>query len=217
MDGDLALNINPINFFQINLELHFIETEPFSSLGKRLYHEKYRLPDLSSLCGDHSFSEVYLGWSQEGIALHTLVHEQFRRCSYPEVSKGDSVEVFIDTRDIKTSGFNTRYCHHFFCLPEEVENHQAGELTHFRTEDSHDWCKNEDLLVKATLYDESYSVTLFIPAHCLVGYEPAHFDRIGFAYRINRFLGEPQHFCVSSHEFQVEQQPSLWGSMKLMS
>src|SRR5690349_11450775 len=120
MENDLSISISPVNFFQFNIDLHKITMEPLASLGKRLYKETYRLSDFSVLCGGPVFAEFYLGWSQEGIAAHVLVHEPFRRSSYPNVVRGDSIELFLDTRDVKTSGFNTRYCHHFFCLPEAV-------------------------------------------------------------------------------------------------
>lgn len=215
MNGDLSFSIEPVNFFQFSLDLYHFVAEPFSSIGKRLCQDRYRLPDLASLSGTVSFADVYMGWSLEGIAVHAMIHEPFRRCSYPDVARGDALEIFVDTRDVKTSGFNTRYCHHFFCLPEAIDGHQAGELTHFRTEDAHDWCSADELISKATLHQDSYSLTLFIPSNCLTGYDPEHFDRLGFNYKVNRAAGEAQNFSASSREFQIEQQPSLWASLKL--
>lgn len=217
MEGDQTFSVMPADFFQFSFDLHHIDPQPLASLGKRLYHERYRLPDLTYLCGESPFAEVYMAWNKEGLACHLLAQEPFRRANYPEVSRGDGLELFIDTRDVKSSGYNTRYCHHFFCLPEAVDAHHAGELTHFRTDDSHEWCNGDDLQVKAALHAASYSLTLFIPAHCIVGYDPDNFDRLGFAYRINRAIGPPQHFCVVGSEFQIEQQPSLWSTMRLIS
>jgi hypothetical protein len=50
----------------------------------------------------------------------------------------------------------------------------------------------------------------------LYGYDPKQFDRVGFTYRINRHGGNPQHFAVVSKDYQIDQQPSLWGSIKLI-
>lgn len=216
MDEETPFTLAPVDFFQFAFELRQIELEQVSSLGKRLHQEKYRLPDLSGLCSEEAFAEVYMAWTKEGIAVHVLVEEPFHRVTYPDVTRGDSLEIFLDTRDVKTSGYNTRYCHHFYCLPESIEAHQAGEITHFRTEDAHEWCNHEDLEVKASKHASSYSMTLFIPAHCLTGYDPDNFDRMGVAYRVNRTIGPPQHFSAVSSEFQVEQQPSLWVSFKLV-
>lgn len=215
-DGDQLFTVMPVDFFQFGFDIHRIDPKPIDSLGKRLFQEKYRLPDLTSLCGEQSFAEVYMGWSPEGVAIHLLSQEPFKRVNYPDVTRGNSLEVFIDTRDVKTSGFNTRYCHHYYCLPNHDDGHQAGELTHFRTEDAHEWCNSEDLQFKASLHSSSYSLTLFIPAHCLVGYDPENFDRMGFAYRVNRAVGAPQHFCAVSGEFAIEQQPSLWSTLRLV-
>ncbi len=217
MDGDQDFSILPVDFFQFVFEVRRLDPQPASSMGKRLLHDRYRLPDLSELSGNGHFADLYMAWAPEGLAFHLHSDEPFKRAHHPDVTRGDSLELFIDTRDVKTSGYNTKYCHHFFCLPEAVDGHQAGELTHFRTEDAHEWCNPEDLIVKSSLHASSYSLNLFIPAHCLTGYDPANFDRLGFGYRMNRAGGEPQHFCASGSEFVIEQQPSLWATMRLVS
>ncbi|MFA6915610.1 MAG: hypothetical protein WC222_04375 [Parachlamydiales bacterium] len=216
MDEETPLILTPVNFFQFAFELHKIDLQPLASLGKRLSHPKYRLPDLSGLCAEEAFAEIYMGWAEQGLAIHVLCNETFNRVSYPDVTRGDSLELFLDTRDVKTSGYNTRYCHHFYCLPESIEGHQAGEITHFRTEDAHEWCNHEDLEVKASKHSGSYSLTLIIPSHCMTGYDPENFNRIGISYRVNRTVGPQQHFSAVSEEFQIEQQPSLWASFKLI-
>jgi hypothetical protein len=144
------------------------------------------------------------------------VSQAFQRVTYPDIARGDSVELFFDTRDVKTSGFNTRFCHHFFFLPEAVDGHQAGEITRFRTEDIHELCDPKELKVKSQLKSNSYQMQIFIPAHCLHGYDSEQFDRLGFTYRINRPDGPSQHFSVVTDDYQVEQQPSLWSSVRLV-
>src|ERR1700719_3289701 len=128
--------ITPVNFFQFSLDAHYREPNTFNkkNIGQ------YILPDLSALCDDQCFADVYLAWNKEGIELTLQASKKFDQAYYPDIFKGDSFEVFIDTRDVKTSGYNTRFCHHFFFLPEAVEGFQKGEKTHFRTEDSHELC-----------------------------------------------------------------------------
>ena len=101
-------------------------------------------------------------------------------------------------------------------MPEPLEGIQAGELTRFSTEDKHELCDPKDLKVKSQIGSRSYSMKIFIPSHCLVGYDPEQFDRLGFTYRINRSHKDPQHFSVVTQDFQIEQQPSLWASLKLL-
>jgi len=202
--------LNPISFFSLACDCHFQEHDPKKDLPK-----KFLLPSTSDLCSEESFADVSMAWGYEGITVQVHVNQAYDQSFYPEVSRGDSVELFFDTRDVKTSGFNTRFCHHFFILPKAVEEHQAGELTHFRTEDTHELCNPKLITVASTFKKSSYSLKIFLPVQCLVGYDPEQFDRLGFSYRINRFQGEPQHFSAVSQDYQIEQQPSLWSSVRL--
>ncbi len=205
--------ITPVNFFQFRLECPFIETSLEKLPAKKL--SKYLLPDLSGLCQEYRFAELAMGWKVEGIEILASISQPVRKVVYPEISRGDSLELFFDTRDIKTSGYATRFCHHFFFLPEPVEGISAGEITRFRTEDSHELCDGTLLKVKSEVKKSGYALHIFIPSACLFGYDPEQFDRMGFAYRINRAEGPPQHLCVSSVDFSIEQQPSLWSSILL--
>lgn len=62
----------------------------------------------------------------------------------------------------------------------------------------------------------SYTLNIFIPNHCLYGYDPAQFGRLGFTYRVNQSEGFAQHFSVVSEDYQIDQQPSLWGTLRLV-
>src|SRR5688500_1335374 len=115
-----AVPLAPIGFIQLQSECHYLPPNTFPTLTKRNL-KKYLLPDTSTLCGEEHFAELSIGWNVDGIELLAGVNASITRVSYPEVSRGDSVELFFDTRNVKTSGFNTRFCHHFFFLPEAVE------------------------------------------------------------------------------------------------
>jgi len=205
--------LTPVNFFQISADCPYLapgKGKPFPNITSQEALQML-LPDTSQICAEESFAQVSLGWNEEGLEAFIRI----KRAAYPDVSQGDSVELFIDTRDVKTSGFNTRFCHHFFFLTEAIEGHSAGEITKFRTEDVHALCDPNELKVKSLTQSTSRILNIFIPSHCLYGYDPEQFDRLGFSYRINRAGGFPQHFSVSSEDFSIEQQPSLWGSLKL--
>jgi hypothetical protein len=202
--------LDPVNYFQIGADCNRLEG-PLTSKNMR----GYLLPDTSALCEEEHFADVALGWSTEKLEIMVNVKEAFQEAYYPEVTKGDSIELFFDTRDVKTSGFNTRFCHHFFFLPESVEGQIAGEITRFRTEDVHELCDANELKVKCEFKSQSYQMHITIPSHCLNGYDPEQFDRLGFTYRINRAGGSPQHFSATTEDYQIEQQPSLWSSLRL--
>lgn len=204
----------PVNFFQIQLDCLKVEKGFLGKSGVK--NKKYLLPDLSSLGSEYPFAEVSLGWNEQGIEALVQVSQPFQRVSFPDVARGDSVELFFDTRDVKTAVYNTRFCHHFFFMPEAVEGQIAGEITRFRTEDRHELCPPQELVVKPMFKAGSYSLYIFIPSSCMVGYEPDQFKRLGFTYRINRPGSAPQHFTVQTEEYQVDQHPSLWASLRLV-
>ncbi len=202
----------PVNFFKTSASLYHVINK------KDLDNKRFRLPNVSALCGgEESFATVSLGWSLEGVFAHVVVDQPYHRSFYPDVTKGDSVEFFIDTRDIKTSGYNTRFCHHFYFLPEAFEGHHAGEVTRFRTEETHQHCEPNLLKVSIRLRKDHYAMEIFIPSECLYGYDPDQFDRLGFSYRVNRPDGPPQHFSAASDEYKVQEQPSLWSSLRLVT
>jgi hypothetical protein len=206
--------LTPINFFQLKCICHYIEPGFPKLVGPKL--RSYLLPNTSQLCHEYAFAEIAMGWNREGIEFAAVIAQPYHRAAFPNIMQGDSVELFFDTRDVKTAGFNTRFCHHFYFLPEEVDDHLKGEITKFRTEDTHDLCDPSELKVVTHLKKNGYTLQIFIPAHCLFGYDPDQFDRIGFAYRVNRTQGSSQHFCVVTEDYQIEQQPSLWSSIKLV-
>lgn len=204
--------ISPVDFYQLTLELHSFN----SSLKSKLFRKSYFLPDTSDLLGEEAFAEVAMGWSGEGLLFEIFVKKPFEMCLYPDFRKGDSVELFLDTRDIKGSGFPGRFCHHFLILPKEVDGVSSQEITRFRTEDSHPLCESDAIKVENSFDKRDYRLKIYLPSYVLHGYDPATFDRLGFTYRINRYGGEPQHFSVSSKEYAIEQAPSLWSSLKLI-
>lgn len=216
MDDNINnFSLSPVNFFQIGANCHFVEKRSFPQLSKTNL-KKYLLPDTSALCGEDTFAQLGMGWNQEGIELYVVIGQAMEQCQYPDVERGDSVELFFDTRDVKTSGFNTRFCHHFFFLPESVEGIQAGEITRFRTEDIHELCDPNELKIKTDLRSKEMILQIFIPSQCLYGYDPDQFNRMGFTYRINRYKGKSQHFSATSDDYQIEQQPSLWSTLQLV-
>lgn len=218
-DPNEIASFSPVSFFQLILECRQLPDElkksqsPFRLSEKNF--SKYKLPSTASLTGDKEFASIALGWSFDGLEAYVKVDSPFLKASYPNVADGDSLELFIDTRDIKTSGYNTRFCHYFFFFPEPLEGRHAGELTRFRSEDAHEPCDAQELKVKSLIKKNNYALQIFIPSSCLQGYDPRQYDRLGFTYRINH-NGESQHFSVISAEYQLEQQPSLWSSLKLI-
>ncbi len=206
-----SFSLSPVHFFALSCDCRSLKNlEETPSLGT------HALPLTHSLTGEEAFAHVAMGWHEEGISVLVDSNHPALESIYPSVEQGDSVELFFDTRDVKSSGFNTRFCHHFFFLAEAVEGVLKGEKTHFRTEDRHPLCDPEQLSCKTSKRKNQYSMRIIIPRACLHGYDPKQFDRLGFTYRINRARKEAQHFSVVSQEYAFEQLPSLWASLKLI-
>lgn len=205
-----SFSLSPIHFFALSSDCRYWPKDekgpPFSS---------HSLPPTKNLTGEENFAHVAIGWCEEGIGLQVEIRGVAKQSFYPELERGDCVELFFDTRDMKSAGFNTRFCHHFFFLSLPVEGVVKGEKTRFRTEDSHPLCPSDLLIKSQEVKKNKYTMNIFIPAICLCGYDPEQFNRIGFTYRIHRFSGKPQHFAVLSEEYPIDQHPSLWASLKL--
>ena len=191
----------PADFFTYNIEIGQSATD---------------LPDLSDLLAEEPLSSLSLSWSVEGISGLFRVKKSLETSLFPDYSKGDAVEIFIDTRDNKKAGFASRFCHQFVFLGKEVNGIRAQEITKFRAEDMHPLCDPSDIFLEIKEKKESYEVTFTLPKEILYGYDPLQFSRLGFAYRIHRYKGKPEHFPFSSKYFEPLKHPSLWASLLLV-
>lgn len=209
---DEVAPFSPAHFFTLQVDC--------SSIKGKAFTKKHLLPDFSFFYEDSSFADVYMGWSQEGVALRLIVDTPFDQPAFPDLQRGDSIELFLDTRDVKTTGYTTRFCHHFYILPAPLDGNeepiQAGEVTRFRTEDVHELCDSSKISVQTSQEKKKRTIDVLIPSECLYGFDPVQFGRLGFTYRLNRQDGRKQFFSTSSDDFPIEQQPSLWASLKLV-
>ena len=172
------------------------------------------LPDTSGLLGEEKFADIALYWTDEGIQVILRAQKSIDEVLFPAFSEGDSLELFFDTRDLKTASAITRFCHHFVFLPEDVEGIQAQEITRFRSEDAHKYADPALFVIETEVKRSRYEMTIEIPKQALYGYDPREFQRLGFTYRINRPKGDPQHFAASSHFYAIERHPELWASFE---
>jgi hypothetical protein len=202
--------LSPISFFALSLSCNEYKN---SSLTK-----KHLLADLSPLHGSRAFAKVSMGWSDKGIRVCVEQKRTEFVTSFPDFFKGDAIELFFDTRDVKTTGYNTKFCHHFYFLPNstEQEENKGGEITRFRGEETRPLCDPHLLEVFSTFQKGASSIHIFIPKEALFGYDPHQFRRIGFTYRIRHHDGRVQDFSCNSLEVATEQQPSLWASLELV-
>nr|NGX51321.1 hypothetical protein [Chlamydiota bacterium] len=182
---------SPSTFFEVRTKIR--------RAGRREF-----LPDTSGLLNEKKFADLSLSWGFQGLSIYAKVKKK------PE--EGDFLELFIDTRDLKSTSSITRFCHHFIIYPEEVDGVQALEVTRFRGEDSHELADSSLFIIDTAVRRNSYEMEIGIPKEALHGYDPKEFKRLGFCYRFIRNNGPPQHFALSSEFFNLEKHPELWAS-----
>lgn len=202
-------SLSPAQFFAVSADCMFCT-------GKLKPSKEFLLPDTSDLLGEKPFADVYAGWNMGKLLFHFEIESPFEKIGDGDFRKGDSVEIFIDTRDMKTKATVSKFCHHFVFFPALYQNFYGREVTRFRGDDTHNLCHPEDLIVEPKIGKKSYSLSIEIPKDCLCGFDTLSFSRLGFTYRINRFGQEPQHFAVTSDEYVIEQSPATWGTLKLL-
>jgi len=173
------------------------------------------LPDLTSLTCEDPFAEVKIKFDEESISFRFEVNAPFKEVSFPKVERGDGIELFLDTRDLKSSKTTTKFCHHFVFLPAAVDEMQGCEVTKFRSDDSHEYPEKELLRPQVSFTKKGYTLEAILTKETLYGYDPQEFPRIGCAYRIHRTQGRAQHFGPPSSEFSLESSPHIWPSIHL--
>jgi hypothetical protein len=196
------------NFLQIVAEVHRSDVP-----GP--YKKPFLLPDTSLLLDEEKFADLTLSYGSLGLYVGVKVHQAFQDVAFPDVQKGDSLELFFDTRDRKSAGTIHKFCHHFIFLPKEVGGIQACEMTRFRLEDAHPLCDSKLLQVEANFKSKEYELKIFINKEALHGFDPEQFSRLGFTYRVNRKGAPSQHFNLGSQEYLIEKHPSVWASLEL--
>lgn len=200
-------SVTPLSFLSFKVPCFHSKS---SILGK-----KHILPSFSRWIDEEEFAKVYLGWNEEKLLCNVEAKAPFEGSFFPDFRKGDSLELFIDTRDLKQRSLVSRFFHHFVFFPEKTGGVFGREVTKFRGEDMHPLCDPSDLLVDSDIKPDDYRMQIEIPKSVLVGYDPKCFERLGFSFRVNRSGEDPQHFSVSSYEYSIEENPSQWASLQL--
>ncbi|NGX56281.1 MAG: hypothetical protein K1060chlam5_00519 [Candidatus Anoxychlamydiales bacterium] len=203
-------NLNPLNFFDIDIPIY-----PFGNFSK-LINKKYQLSNLSKYLNQEDIAEVYVAYSNKGLFFHFDVNESFVKSTYPEVKRGDSIELFIDTRNLKTKGYITKFCHHFVFFMQPVQKLKAKEITRFSANDMHPICDHNLLKNRSYIKKNTYSMDITIPNDCLYGYDINNFSKMGFTYRINRYLKSSVNFNISDIEHKLERSPHLYSTLNLI-
>ncbi len=201
MDLNQIPSILPLHFFQPVFEIE---------KGQK----PQNIDSFSEFLEEELFSELKIGISDEGITLELKVLKSFEKAQFPDVTKSDAFEFFIDTRGLKDSLIIHKYCHHFVFLPKEVDGIMAVEVTRFKTNDKRELCNKEDLKIKSQFSRNQYSLDIFIPDIALYGFDLSEYSKLKFAYIVHRGGKElASHFPKSGLDFSLKDHPSLWADL----
>jgi hypothetical protein len=191
----------------------------WTSDGAKL-EEQYRLPSLAELENRASPAEVRAAWSETGLAFWVRVagkrQPPWCRATRPEDS--DSVQVWIDTRDVHNVHRAGRFCHRFVFLPcgagRRLDEPAAQWLPINRAREQPRPIEPKQLMVRSETRADGYTLEAFIPADALTGFDPQEHPRLGFTYAvIDRELGEQTLGVGSPMPYQED--PSLWATLEL--
>ena len=183
--------------------------------------EGYRLPDFSELERPRTGPDVRVGWNRDGLAFRFEIHgkcqEPWCRDKTPEDS--DGVQIWLDTRDVKTVHRAGRFCHRLFFLPMGAGRGHAepvaGVMPIHRARAPHGPIDASQLKVLSERLSDGYVLHAMIAADALTGFDPAEHPRLGFTWAVtDRELGEQTLGIGSPSPYQ--QDPSLWSTLELI-
>ena len=145
---------------------------------------RFRMPDLMVLDGREAFADVYAGWSERGLYFAVNV----KRAAGASVDRrrplhGDGLQIWLDTRNVRSVHRASRYCHHFYFLPATGQTKPRGGQTRIRRARAHSGlCESSELPVASDTSGTGYRLEAHLPAKALTGFDPEENRLLGFTY-----------------------------------
>ena len=216
-----SVGIPPRAFFAYTAPCRRRVSPPRIDGNLKDWDESYLLPDLMGVDGLSAFAQVYLAWDESGlyVAVH-VPHKTRYRLDPRNHERGDSLEVFVDTRDVKDVRRGHRYCHRFYFLPggsgSDGKQPIGRQTSIDRAREQAPPCPEESIRVGLRRLKKSYALEVKLPAAGLNGFQPGEFDRLGFTY----LLHDSEHGTQSwsgGPDLPIATDPSTWGTVALQS
>jgi hypothetical protein len=212
----LDLKIPSRSFFKFASRCPFRAEPPVIDGVITEWSEEYRVPDLGGIEGGQSFAEFYMAWNDDGLyfALE-LRGDASLDAQMKRPLRGDGLQIWVDTRDVRDAHRASRFCHHFYFLPGKGRRKPIGGQVRLRRARAHSrLCETQDLSVATRGRKKAFSMEIHIPAHALTGFDPGENNRLGFTYLLrDRKLG--RQYWTADDPLPVSYDPSLWGTVIL--
>ena len=183
------------------------------------WDENSRIPDLTSIEGKQPFADLYMAWSNAGLFFAVHVRKAPALKVQPaRPLRGDGLQLWVDTRDVRDAHRASRYCHHFYFLPTgggKGGRRPLGGQVRIRRARAHaKVCDSGQLQVASRVSRSNYRMEIHLPASVLTGFDPEENRRLGFTYLLrDRKLG--RQFLTMDETLPVSVDPSLWATVEL--
>jgi len=196
--------------------------EPIWSAKGTSLGDEYQLVEFERLDSRPVFADVRAAWSSEGLAFTVRVNGKRRpvRCDEGSPAQSDGLHLWIDTRDTHNIHRASRFCHGFVFLPAGSGRRRADpfaeQLLIHRAKENAKRVTQGKLQVRSQQRVDGYVLEAFVPAEALTGFDPEEHPKLGFTYAVrDHELGE-QTFAAGG-EFPYYEDPSLWGTLELVT
>ncbi len=180
------------------------------------WKSEFLVPDVGFLEDIPRVSQLYMAWNEKGLYFGVEVRKKRPvKSSFARHWTGDCLQIWIDTRDVKTARRAGRYCHQFNCMPTgggPDEDQAIVKPTQIdRSKEKWNAPQPEDIPVSAQISHLGYTLECALPSEILSGYDPDEFPRLGFTYYISNSEWPPQWWSAG-RDLRVYIDPSTWGS-----
>jgi hypothetical protein len=208
--------------FRVSYPCRYIKSMPGEENDRLLdLPEACRIDNFAGLDNQRNFADVRLAWNESGLGLQVEVRgkEQLPQGDAARLRSSDGVNLWIDTRDARTSHRASRYCHQFYFLPlgggPDADEPVFSQTKIHRALQDAPLCSPGEAAFHCRTLRHGYVVEAFLPAAVLNGFDPEQNRRLGFYYVVrDTELGE--QFLSVGPEFPYWEDPSLWSVLELV-
>jgi len=181
---------------------------------------EYRIEDLGQFESQASYADVRMGWSELGVYVSATItgKKQTLWCRETALLESDGLQLWIDTRDTHNVHRASKFCHWFVLMPTGHSGSDepfASTLKINRSRETSPAMNKGKIVISSKISKSGYSLSAFIPAASLHGWDAAQHQTLGFNYVVSdRELGV-QSLALGS-ELPIDEDPSLWQSLSLV-
>ena len=215
----MALDIPNRVYFNYAFQCRYREQAPRINGVLDDWDNGFLVPDLGFLENRPAAADVFMAWNDEGLYFAVDVRKRKPVHSYyGRHWTGDSFQIWLDTRDVKTARRAGRYCHQFNCLPtgggDNGDRPVVKPTQVDRAREKWNMPEQEALPIASLITDRGYTLEVCLPTETLSGYDPEEFPRLGFTYFLNN-SEYPAQWWSAGRDLRVHVDPSTWGTAVL--